>query len=125
MLVQDMKKLADDANWQQLDQNQRHQLLAEQSLQGNARPVVAVQTTADVLNTLKYCTLNMFNDKVAAMQGRFEKVLQGAAELCEPEVQFVLLPRRTLKTPDEIDAWADEARQVMKAALSNGPVVIK
>ena len=47
------------------------------------------------------------------------------AVLCEPEVQFVLLPRRTLKTPDEIDAWADEARQVMKAALSNGPVVIK
>lgn len=120
-----MKKLADDANWQQLDQNQRHQLLTEQSLQGNARPAVAVQTTADVLNTLHYCTLNMFNDKVAAMQGRFDKVLQGAAELCEPEVQFVLLPRRTLKTPDEIDTWADEAKQVMKAALSNGPVVIK
>ena len=59
------------------------------------------------------------------MPWRFDKVLQGAAELCEPEVQFVQLPRRTLKTPSEIDEWADEARQLMKAALNNGPVVIK
>ena len=120
-----MKKLTSDENWQRLDQNQRHQLLTEQSLQGNARPTVNVQTTADVLNTLNYCTLDMFNDKVAAMPWRFDKVLQGAAELCEPEVQFVQLPRRTLKTPSEIDEWADEARQLMKAALNNGPVVIK
>ena len=120
-----MKRLTDDANWQQLDQNQRHQLLAEQSLQGNARPAVEVQTTAEVLNTLATCTLDMFRDKVAAMQGRFDKVLQSAAELCEPEVQFVQLPRRTLKTPDEIDAWVDEAKQQLREALQNGPIVIR
>lgn len=120
-----MKRLTDDANWQQLDQNQRHQLLTEQSLQGNVRPAVAVQTTAEVLNTLATCSLDTFRDKVAAMQGRFDNVLQSAAELCEPEVQFVQLPRRTLKTPDEIDAWVDEAKQQLREALQNGPIVIR
>ena len=90
-----------------------------------ARPAVNVQTTADVLNTLNYCTLVMFNDKVAAMPWRFDNVLKAAAELCEPEVQFISIPRRTLKTPAEIDAWADETKQLLKAALNNGPVVIK
>ena len=120
-----MKSLADDTNWQQLDQNQRHQLLSEQSLQGSARPAVEVQTTTEVLNTLSICTLDMFRDKVAAMQGRFDKVLQGAAELCEPKVQSILLPRRILKTLNDIDGWADEVTQQLRAALQNGPIRIR
>ena len=120
-----MKKLASDENWQRLSPEQRYPLMSEQNLHETARPAVNVQTTADVLNTLNYCTLDMFNDKVAAMQGRFDNVQKAAAELCEPEVQFISIPRRTLKAPDEIDAWADETKQLLKAALNKGPVVIK
>ena len=120
-----MKKLASDENWQRLSPEQRYPLMSEQNLHETARPAVNVQTTADVLNTLNYCTLDMFNDKVAAMQGRFDNVQKAAAELCEPEVQFISIPRRTLKTPEEIDAWADETKQLLKAALNKGPVVIK
>ena len=120
-----MQRLAADSNWQQLEPEQRNQLLSEQRLTLSARPTVAVQSTSDVLATLDRCSLSMFTDRVAALPGRFDSVAVGAAELCEPEIQFVNVPRRTLKTGDEIDAWAEEVKSQLKVALAKGPVSIK
>jgi hypothetical protein len=59
------------------------------------------------------------------MPARFDNVASGAAELCEPQAQFIQVPRRTLKTDEEIDAWVDDVKQQLKAALQNGPIVIR
>ena len=59
------------------------------------------------------------------MPSRFVNVAEGAAELCEPETQFVKVPRPTLKSDDEIDAWAEKVKKQLKAALQQGPVVIR
>jgi hypothetical protein len=61
-------------------------------------------------------------DRVAAMPGRFAQIQEEAALLCEPKVQFVDVPRPTLQSADEVDAWAAEAAERLKAALANGPV---
>ena len=84
-----------------------------------------MQSTNNVLATLDHCSLSMFTDRVAALPGRFDNVAVGAAELCEPEIQFVSVPRRTLKTGDEIDTWAEEIKGQLKAALAKGPVSIR
>ncbi len=68
--------------------------------------------------------LSSFSDRVSAMPGRFDEVLHGAAVLMEPEVHFVTLPRRTLKTEEEIEAWGEEVKAQLKSALEQGPVVI-
>ena len=81
--------------------------------------------TDDVLTTLDNCTLSMFADRVAAMPVRFDNVASAAAELCEPKAQFIQVPRRTLKTNEEIDAWVDDVKQQLKAALQNGPIMIR
>ncbi|MBM9537894.1 BREX system P-loop protein BrxC [Desulfobulbus alkaliphilus] len=120
-----MARLADDTNWQQLEPEQRYQLISAQFLHESARPAVAVQSTRDVLTTLDNCTLSMFADRVAAMPARFDNVASGAAELCEPQAQFIQVPRRTLKTDEEIDTWVIEVQQQLKAALQAGPVVIR
>ncbi|MGW8158714.1 MAG: BREX system P-loop protein BrxC [Desulfoprunum sp.] len=120
-----LKRLADDSNWQQLEPEQRYQLMSAQFLHESARPNVKVQSTSDVLATLDHCSLSMFGDRVAAMPARFDNVASGAAELCEPQAQFIQVPRRTLKTIDEIDAWVDDVKQQLKAALQNGPIVIR
>ncbi len=120
-----LKRLADDSNWQQLEPEQRYELMSSQFLHESARPNVKVQSTSDVLATLDHCSLSMFADRVAAMPARFENVASGAAELCEPEVQFVQVPRRTLKTDEEIDAWVEDVKQQLKGALQAGPVVIR
>ncbi len=122
---QGMQRLADDVNWQQLEPEQRNHLLSQQRLTLSDRPTIAVQSTSDVLITLDHCNLLMFTDRVAALPGRFDNVAVGAAELCEPKIQFVKVPRHTLKTDDEIDAWIEEVKGQIKAALAKGPVSIR
>ncbi len=120
-----MQRLENDSNWQQLEPEQRNQLLSEKHLTLSHQPVVTVQSIGDVLDTLERCNLSMFAALVAALPSRFEDVAVRAAELCEPKVQFVSVPRRTLKTDDDIDTWAEDAKSRLKAALAEGPVAIR
>ncbi len=117
--------MADDSNWRQLEPEQRYQLISAQFLHESARPNVAVQSTSDVMATLDNCALSMFADRVAAMPARFDNVASGAAELCEPQAQFIQVPRRTLKNDEEIDSWINDVKQQLKAALQHGPIVIR
>lgn len=119
-----MNRLSGDANWRQLTPEQCHQLLSEQYLHDAARPKVEVQSTSDVLTTLDRCNLSMFADRVAAMPARFDNVAREAAELCEPQTQFIQVPRRMLKTDEDISAWLEEVEQRLKTALENGPIMI-
>jgi hypothetical protein len=122
---QGMERLKADDNWHKLEPEQRYQLLSAQMLHEAARPVVAVQSTNDVLATLDKVSLAMFADRVAAMPSRFDNILSAAAELCEPEAQFIQVPRRTLKTVDDIETWVTEVKQQITDALEKGPVVIR
>ncbi|MCG2743144.1 MAG: BREX system P-loop protein BrxC [Desulfobacteraceae bacterium] len=122
---QGLERLYEDSNWQQLEPEQRYQLISAQLLHESARPKVAVQSTVDVLTTLDSCSLPMFADRVAAMPGRFDGVAHAAAELLEPEAQFIQVPRRMLKTDMEIDTWIEDVKQQLKTALQQGPIVIR
>jgi hypothetical protein len=78
-----------------------------------------------VLTSLDTCALSTFADRVAALPARFDNIASAAVKLCEPKSQLIRVPRRTLKTVEEIDAWADELKQQLKFALANGPIVIQ
>ncbi|MDA3895902.1 MAG: BREX system P-loop protein BrxC [Desulfobacteraceae bacterium] len=120
-----MNRLREDDNWKQLEPEQRNHLLSEQMLTEKTKPEINVQTTNDVLVTLRKFPLPMLIDRVAAMSSRFDKVIEAAAVLMEPEVKFVKVPRRTLKTDDDIDAWIKETGQLLRSALNQGPIAIK
>ena len=83
-----------------------------------------VASTDEIVSTLQRITLSALSDRVAAMPSRFDAVLVGAAELMEPEAQFVKLPNRTIKTEQDIDTWLNDAKAEIKKALKNGPVII-
>jgi hypothetical protein len=59
------------------------------------------------------------------MPSRFQQAQQDAAKLMEPQVTFVSVPRRTLKTVEDIDAWLAEAREDLVSALQRGPVGVQ
>ena len=124
LFEQGMGRLEQDPNWRELEPDERLRLLSHYSLDESNRPAVNVQSTEGVLETLEGCSLPSFADRVAAMSGRFDNVLKRAAELCQPEVQFIQVPRRTLKTEEEIDAWAAEMTERLKTALKQGPVAL-
>jgi hypothetical protein len=119
-----MARLKADTNWQQLDPEQRNSLLAEQKLTLADAPRINVASTEEVAATLEQITLSALTDRVAAMPSRFDAVLVGAAELMEPEAQFVKLPNRTIKTEQDIDAWLNDAKAEIQKALKSGPVII-
>ena len=124
LFEQGMGRLEQDPNWRELEPDERLRLLSHYSLDESSRPAVNVQSTEGVLETLEGCSLPSFADRVAALSGRFDNVLKRAAELCQPEVQFIQVPRRTLKTEEEIDAWAAEMTERLKTALKQGPVAL-
>ena len=124
LFEQRMGRLEQDPNWRELEPDERLRLLSHYSLDESSRPAVNVQSTEGVLETLEGCSLPSFADRVAALSGRFDNVLKRAAELCQPEVQFIQVPRRTLKTEEEIDAWAAEMTERLKTALKQGPVAL-
>jgi hypothetical protein len=122
---QGMARLENDTNWQQLETEQRNQLLGGQKLTLADQPEVKLGTTDEVLQTLEQVNLSTFSDRVAAMPSRFGKVAANAAKLLEPATQFIQVPRSTLKTEDEIDVWVEDVKQQLKDALQQGPIVIQ
>ena len=120
-----MDRLRSDPHWKQLTPEKRHELLSAQNLHEAARPEVNVQSTEQILSTLNRISLEGFSNQVAAISSRFHSISDAAAKLCEPEAQFIHLPRRTLKTEAEIDSWLEEVKKTCKAALQEGPIVIQ
>ncbi|WP_018716649.1 BREX system P-loop protein BrxC [Arhodomonas aquaeolei] len=118
-----MARLEADENWQQLSPEQRHDLLEPKRLTNAHAPKIALGSTDEVLETLERVRPEALADRIAALSSRFDEVLTAAAEAMEPQAQFVRLPRRTLKSEAEIDAWLEEARDQLQQALQAGPVI--
>ena len=114
-----------DPHWQQLEPEQRNELLASQGLTLGQRPEIKVQTDSDIVATLDRVSLSSLRDRVVAIPSRFQQVQREAATLLEPEVTFVSLPRRTMKNTEEIDAWLGEVKQRLTEALDKGPVGVQ
>lgn len=123
-LDEGLKQLSRDGNWQKLDEVDRKRLLAQHQLDETARPVVRVGSVEEVLETLDRMSLEMFETCIAALAARFQEVMTSAAKLLEPKVQFVQLPRRTLRTEEDLDQWLSDVREQLAAGLADGPVSI-
>ena len=120
-----MAKLKADDNWQKLQPDQRNRFLAEQKLTNGDMPEVKVGSAAEVLQTLQTLTLSAFEDRVKSLSSRFNEVQTQAAEMMEPTAKTIQLPSRTLKSEADLEAWLDEARKDLAAALAQGPVIIR
>lgn len=119
-----LQLLEADDNWEKLEPEQKNELLSRHGFTASQRPKIAVQTDADILSTLAGVSISSLRDRVIAMPSRFTQIQHEAAKLAEPKVQFVSLPRRTLKTAEEVDAWLAEVGQQLKSAVAQGPVGI-
>ena len=117
-----MGELEQDSNWQPLNDDQRRPLLAAQGI--STIPETAASSLDEVLDALEQCPLNNWVSKTEALQVKFAQVRIEAARLLEPKVQRIDLPRRTLKTDAELDAWLKEAEAKLRAGLNDGPVMV-
>jgi hypothetical protein len=59
-----------------------------------------------------------------AFPERFRRAALAAAKLREPKTQSEKLTSDTLKTPDDVKAWAGETETELLGMLEKGPIVI-
>ncbi len=116
-------ELAGDASWQQLSEDERASIRDRYGIGEVAR--LRIGTHAELVAALGQHPLSVWQDRIDALPGRFDRAREQAARSLEPETQTVDVPRRTLKTEVEVDAWVRDVQVQLKKALAKGPVVIR
>lgn len=112
-----------DASWQQLAEDEREAIRGQCGITG--APTLSLGTHQELVSALERHPLVVWRDRIDALPGRFDRAREQASRSLEPETQTVDIPRRTLKSPEDVDAWIKDVQEQLKNALAKGPVVIK
>ena len=107
--------------WSRISPEKRHALRADHQLLDAAPPDLS--TPSAVVTSLKARPCSQWRDMAAAHPGRVQSALQDAAVELEPKTQKITVPRPTLWTEAELDAWLASLRATIAALLSHGPVL--
>ena len=118
-----MNDLKADLYWQQLNEEKQAGILRDCDITEAPKP--ALGTYEELVNAIKLYPLASWGDRIDALSGRFARAREMAVRALEPQMQSVHIPRRTLKTEQDIDAWVQEVSDQLKSALDKGPVVIR
>jgi len=116
-------QLEADSSWQKLSEGKRSEI--KQSCEIAAAEALTVGTREDLIKALQKHPLKAWKDQIDALPERFDCARELAVKELEPKAQTVKLPRRTLKSNEEIEAWVKEVTDQLKTALIDGPVVIR
>ena len=75
------------------------------------------------MESLSKIGISRWRDLAAAHASRIDDALRKAAIELEPKTQTVTIPRRILKTEEDLNAWLGEIRTAIGPRLSHGPVL--
>ena len=85
---------------------------------------ISLSTTDELVDALEECDLQRWIERTQALRSRFDALRMAAAQLLEPKVTHVPLPKRTLKTEEDVQAWLHEAEQLLNERLKLGPIMV-
>jgi len=122
-LEQRTNDLKADDSWKQLTEEQRAALTKQCGIE--AIDDLQIATQEELIAAMKAYPISSWGDRIDALAGRFSRARELAAKELEPKTQAIEVPRRTLKTADDVQAWLDEAGKVLNQAVAKGPVIIK
>jgi len=117
------KTLETDSSWHQLAQDEQGVIRKQCGI--CEAPDVYIATYEDLILALEKHPINVWIDRIDALSGRFNHAREAAAKSLNPETQTVDIPRRTLNSSEDVDAWLKEVKEQLQKAVSKGPVVIR
>ena len=117
------KNLEADDSWQQLAEDERDAIRGQCGIADV--PKLTLGTHQELISALERHPLAVWRDRIDALSGRFDRARELASKSLEPETQTVDIPRRTLKSPEDVDAWVKDVQDQLKKAVAKGPVVIR
>ena len=116
------ERLEDAASWRTIEQAQRDDILRQLNI-GEAT-VGATGTEQEVLSALEQASLDDWRTRTAALPQLFANARSQADKLLEPKTRHVKLASDTLKTEDDVRAWARKTEQELVEQVKQGPVVV-
>lgn len=122
-LSAEREHLDNDSSWSQLEEDEKSSLLSNCDIKDPGE--LSVGSQEDLLTALQSYPISSWGDRIDAVSNRFGKARELAAKKVEPAATTLDLPRRTLKTADEVKAWLEEVETQINEAIANGPVIIR
>lgn len=111
------------AEWSGLSDDQRRQILETHTL--DQTPTARFGSDAELIASLEGLSIADWATRTAALPERAARAREAAARLLEPKAVTLSLPRRTLKSSAELDAYLNELRTMIQQQLDAGtPVII-
>lgn len=117
------RQLETDASWQKLPGDVRDEIKKQCEIM--TVDGLSIGNREELIKALGHHPINVWNDRIDALSGRFARAMELVAKAIEPETQTVDIPRRILKTDKDIDEWLQEVKEHLKNALIKGPIVIR
>lgn len=118
-----MEELAQNSTWQKISQDRQGAILITCGI--NQPDIISSGTYEKLLASLQKYPLSSWPDRIEALKGRLQKARELAIQELEPQIQLCDIPKRTLKSSDDIEAWLQEVRQQLGKAIEKGPVMIR
>ncbi|MCX9079152.1 MAG: hypothetical protein OIN84_14390, partial [Candidatus Methanoperedens sp.] len=115
--------LMKNTTWKKVIANKQEEILLVCGI-SEIKPIL-MGTYSELLAALKQYPLNSWADRRDALKAKFDKALELGNKELEPKIQTIDLPRRTLRSSEDVDLWINEVGQQLKSALGNGPIVIR
>lgn len=117
------KQLHESPTWQQLPVEEAKEIAQRNKLTVPEAPELGTET--NVLTALRHSSLSDLENRTAAIHGQVAKALQEAATFLEPQAAPVHLPKRTLKTREDVETYLAQLEEIIFALLDDDrPVVI-
>ena len=116
------KRIAGHAAWQKLPEEKRQTLLTHAGALQRTAPVT--DSDDQLLSTLQSCSLANWQSRADALTAQFDKALAAAVIEAEPKARRVALAAATIHNQTELDAWLENTKTTLQAALQEGPVIL-
>lgn len=117
-----LSTLQESSPWPRLSESDRAAILSSVGLTQLA--AIDVSTDPALVASLDAKSIRAREAEIDAVPGRVQKALEQAARLLEPMVRVIPIERATLVNPTDVNAWLERQREVLLAAIKDGPVLI-
>ena len=115
-----LAQLQADSHWQQLNEQQQNQILAKRKLLTLDEPVL--NDAEAVIDSLNEVSLELWSERTDSLASKFDSARLEAAELLQPKLQRISLPRTTFESEADLDVWLEQVRAQVLDKLNEGPV---
>ncbi|MEI6140402.1 MAG: BREX system P-loop protein BrxC [Mariniphaga sp.] len=117
-----MVKLQANEYFLKLTPEQKHSILVKHQIL--VKPEIKPLDANALLNQLQKASLYTWNTKIAALPGQFQSAVDDAIQLSAPQAKTFSLPRRTISSQADIDAYISELKAELENLLKDSSSII-